>query len=43
MGTLKQDTFICGLHVYTKKLAPGDQLNVSLYWLGSTKIQTDVV
>ena len=32
MGTLKQDTFIRGLHVYKKKLAPGDQLTVSLDW-----------
>ena len=34
MGTLKQDTFIRGLqlHVYKKKLAPGDKLTVSLDW-----------
>ena len=32
MGTLKQDTFIRGLHVYKKKLAPGDQLTVALDW-----------
>ena len=32
MGTLKQDTFIRGLHVYKKKLSPGDTLTVALDW-----------